>query len=313
MWCLPRGGSRRSFPGGIIIPTILVVLGILFLLSNFGVISGDFWTSLWRFWPLILVLLGIEIILGVTRGWVSIVLALLAVGIVVVLGFALAFGFRSAGGWSWREQASQEWEVELGDIAEAEVLIKFGAGEVDIGSLPSRSTKLMEGDLKYDRSRGDPIKELEQRDGKGILTLSAAPGKGVQIGVGGEEWDIKFSRNIPLDLSLEIGAASVDLDLESLNIRNLRLQVGASDVKVVFPESAGTTTATIKAGVARIILDIPEGVAARINTDLGLSSLDIDKGRFKKSDGYYVSPGYETAKNRLDLSIDTGVASVTIK
>lgn len=305
-------GSHRWFPGGIIIPTILVVLGILFLLSNFGVISGDFWLSLWKFWPLLLVLLGVEIILGVTRGWVAILLALLAVVVIVAVGSALAFGF-SHGSWLRRERVSQTWEVELGSLAEAQVLVTFGAGKIDIGSLPLRSTKLLEGQIEYDRARGTPVRDLEQRDGKGILTLRAASGTRAFLGVGDEDWELNLSRDIPLDLSLDAGAATIDLDLESLNVRNLRLQVGASTVKVKFPESAGTTSAVIKAGAATINIDIPEGVAARINTALGLSSLHIDTNRFPKSDSYYISPGYDTAKNKLEISIDTGVSSVTIR
>ena len=310
---MAEGGSRRWFPGGIIIPIMLVVLGILFLLSNFGVISSDFWSTLWRFWPLILVLLGIEIMLGVTRGWVAIVLALLAVGVVAAIGFGLALGYRSDGGWLRRERASQEWVVELGDLVEAEVLVKFGAGRVDIGALSSRSVNLLEGDLEYDRSRGMPDKEFEQRDGKGILTLSSASSTGIFFGVGGEDWELKLSRDIPLDLSVEAGAASIDLDLEPLNVRSLRLQLGASTVKVKFPESATSTSAVIKAGAATINIDIPEGVAARINTKLGLSTSHIDESRFQKSDGYYISPGYDTAKNKLEISLETGVSTVTIK
>jgi hypothetical protein len=35
---------------------ILIVIGLLFFLNNFGYISGD----IWRFWPLILVIWGIK-------------------------------------------------------------------------------------------------------------------------------------------------------------------------------------------------------------------------------------------------------------
>lgn len=307
------GGSRRWFPGGIVIPTCLVVLGILLLLSNFGVISGDFWTSLWRFWPLLLILLGIEIIVGITRGWVALLVGLIAIGIIVVVGLVLVFPLRFADGLPWGERISESWEVGLGDLAEAEVWVKFGAGTLNAGSLPSPSTKFMEGELSYDKSRGTPVKEFEERDEKGILTLHAAPGKRVYFGVGTEDWELKFNRTIPLDLYVEAGAARIDLDLEPLKVRSLHVQVGASDVKVMFAESAGTTVATVKAGAARITLDIPDGVAVRIDTDLGLSSLDIDEDRFGKSNGYYISSGYETAENKLELSIDTGVSRVTIR
>lgn len=42
----------RINTGGI----ILIVLGVAFLLSNFGLIA---WESIWKFWPLILVAAGI--------------------------------------------------------------------------------------------------------------------------------------------------------------------------------------------------------------------------------------------------------------
>ncbi|MDH4222730.1 MAG: DUF5668 domain-containing protein [candidate division Zixibacteria bacterium] len=43
---------KRSIFTGI----ILVIIGLLFLLDNLGYISGN----IWRFWPLILIILGIK-------------------------------------------------------------------------------------------------------------------------------------------------------------------------------------------------------------------------------------------------------------
>lgn len=40
---------------------ILVALGVLFLLKNLGIISGDIWGI---FWPILLIILGLWIIIG---------------------------------------------------------------------------------------------------------------------------------------------------------------------------------------------------------------------------------------------------------
>ncbi|MCX8095167.1 MAG: DUF5668 domain-containing protein [Caldisericia bacterium] len=40
---------------------ILVALGVLFLLKNLGIISGDVWEI---FWPILLIILGLWIIIG---------------------------------------------------------------------------------------------------------------------------------------------------------------------------------------------------------------------------------------------------------
>jgi hypothetical protein len=46
---------------------LLITLGILFLLNNFGVISWEVWNDLWRFWPVILILIGLELLAGKSR------------------------------------------------------------------------------------------------------------------------------------------------------------------------------------------------------------------------------------------------------
>ena len=93
----------------------------------------------------------------------------------------------------------------------------------------------------------------------------------------------------------------------------LRVEAGASAVKVVLPEAAGLTSATIKAGAAGVDVTVPEGVAARIQTRGGLSGVNVDESRFPHVGGNYVSPNFETAANRVDLVIETGVSGVTVR
>lgn len=46
----------RLNPGGI----VLIAIGVLLLLQNFGILD---WSSLWKFWPVILVAVGISMLL----------------------------------------------------------------------------------------------------------------------------------------------------------------------------------------------------------------------------------------------------------
>jgi len=45
--------------------TLLILLGILFLLKNLGILSGNLWDV---FWPLILIALGLSILLKREKG-----------------------------------------------------------------------------------------------------------------------------------------------------------------------------------------------------------------------------------------------------
>jgi hypothetical protein len=59
-------------------------------------------------------------------------------------------------------------------------------------------------------------------------------------------------------------------------------------------------------------LFVPEGVAASITIDSGVSSVNVDEGRFPKAGDRYESPDFESAQNKLTLDIDVGAASLDL-
>ena len=56
-----------KYRSGIIGPLILIVAGILLLLNNLAMLPGGFWWTLWKFWPAIFILAGIDIIANHVR------------------------------------------------------------------------------------------------------------------------------------------------------------------------------------------------------------------------------------------------------
>jgi hypothetical protein len=51
--------QRRKMPG-LVFPVVLILVGILWLLDNLNMTGGNWFQSLVRFWPLLLVLWGLE-------------------------------------------------------------------------------------------------------------------------------------------------------------------------------------------------------------------------------------------------------------
>ncbi|MFQ5812923.1 MAG: LiaI-LiaF-like domain-containing protein [Anaerolineae bacterium] len=52
-------------------PVILIGLGVIFLLSNMGLLAWSVWEVIFRLWPILLVALGLEIILSRLSAWGS--------------------------------------------------------------------------------------------------------------------------------------------------------------------------------------------------------------------------------------------------
>ena len=65
----PAAPRRRR--GGVVGPLVLIFIGGVFLLQNAGYLPPNFWTNLWRLWPLVLVLAGIELLLAHRVPWLA--------------------------------------------------------------------------------------------------------------------------------------------------------------------------------------------------------------------------------------------------
>jgi hypothetical protein len=63
-----RNWKRNHHRGGNgVLSIILVGLGAIFLLRNFDLLPPDIWENIWNFWPLILIIWGIQLLFG--KSW----------------------------------------------------------------------------------------------------------------------------------------------------------------------------------------------------------------------------------------------------
>ena len=127
------------------------------------------------------------------------------------------------------------------------------------------------------------------------------------------DWRVRLNPDVPLTLHLETGASATDLDLQTLKVTEFKLNTGASSNQITLPAQAGYTLAEIKSGAAAVNVRVPADVAARIQAQGGLASIDIDTTRFPRTGSIYQSPDYDTAANKVKLRIETGVGAVSVR
>jgi hypothetical protein len=293
--------SRRSggFP---IFAVILIALGIVLLLQTTGVLPWEFWSGIWRFWPVVIIAIGINLIFGRRLPWLAGLL--IAIVLVIALGVALFLVPVSSA------VAVSSMQEDLQGLESAELNIDFGAGELIIDSLPEGSPSLVEATFE----KRDAETSVVRAGNSATLDISMRdrdfPFFG---GFTKADWRISLSRLPRLSIDLDGGASDIRLDLSSLQVSDLSLDTGAASVEVRMPASAGRVNAKIDAGAADITVIIPEGVAARIDSDVVAGSTSIDESRFPRVGDAYISPDFDTATNRIDLEIEAGASSVTIR
>jgi hypothetical protein len=254
---------------------IIVLAGVLLLLNQFGLLPVNAWAF---FWPIVLILLGVWFLLGPVM--------------------------------SRRELKDENLSIPLGDASEADIHIRHGAGRLEVNALP------LSGDFLSGTFTGGVYEQHSQQGNTLRLRLQNPDnnffGWPPMGGPQGYHWTMSLAKNIPLKLDLKTGASEAELDLTELKVTELELDTGASSNQITLPANAGYTHLRVQAGAASIKIRVPDGVDARIRYQGGLSGINIDTGRFPFQNNFYQSPGYDTAANRVEMDIQTGVGSVDI-
>ena len=152
------------------------------------------------------------------------------------------------------ELRDEERTIPLGGAGEATVEVSFGGGELEIGA--GTGGELLSGHFIYNIEEWAP--EVAYEGG----TLSVKQGRdeedwGIPTGAVADirnEWELRFSPEIPLEMDLEIGAGVGTLDFTGLQLSELDVDMGPGDFEVRFdePNTAGMGRLTLDTGAAKL-------------------------------------------------------------
>lgn len=290
-----------------LLPLLMILLGGLLLVANFGLVSWGSLLEMWALWPLLLIALGLDLI---SRGSlrIPILLGVVAAAVLVWSGTvrlpALGIGAAPAA-------EIHAVRVPLGGADLAEVRLAPGVAELTVVAAPG-SGSLIEGQIGTGRGE-QLIESASLRGNRAIVELRSETERPFGFGVfaGERHWDLTLSDRVPLELIVESGVGRSELDLRGLELRALRVDSGVGDLLVTLPASGGYH-GSFDSGVGSSHIRIPAGVAAAIEIDSGVGGIEV-RGDFVHSGDRYHTPDFEQARERIELRIDSGVGSVVIE
>jgi hypothetical protein len=303
---------RERRRGGIVGPLILIAIGVIFLLQQLGLVASDIWLRLIGLWPLILIAVGVDLVMAAIAGrsWLGALASLVLVALVFGAGILLlARGSLPAVGG--RAFSSESISQPAGGARSAQLDIEMGDGQLrltsglETASLVSGTVQVRSGSgrLTQDyRLDGDVARFTLQDKGDNWMT----PGWGAQ-----RLWDLQLSQGLPLRLVAKVGVGDLRLGGLGLNLSYLDAESGVGQVRVTLP-GHGNYSATVHAGIGDVLVYVPSSLAARIHAHAGLGSAKVEGNYSKPGDEEWVSPGYDTATDRVDLTLDSGIGSVRV-
>ena len=290
-------------------PLILITIGILFLLANLGYLPLSFWEIASRYWPLVLVLIGLEIIIGRH----SIIGGL----VILVLWFALIAGVlwlsvTSGGTFVSTAVIADQINQPLGAITRATIDLDIGVATANVTALGTDTADLLKGTFRHAGAL-QAVKTYDVVGAEGRLTLrETGPSPWIPFGASEARWDLALNPTIPIALRINGGVGRADLDLSALNITSLNVDAGVGTIRIDAPNS-GNVIMRLNGGVGNLRVTIPQNVAARIRVDKGIGSMRVDEARFPKAGNAYQSADFASATNKIDIAVDGGVGSVEIR
>jgi hypothetical protein len=298
-------------PGSVVWPLVLITLGVVFLLNNLGVIEWEIWGTLWRMWPVLLVAIGIDLLVGRRSGFWSVVSVVLILAV-----FAGAFWLIGPSGAFWSgDQVIESISQELETAEQARVDIDMQIGTLYVDALSEGEDLLASGEINLSENE-DLLQQFDLKDGVATLTLKSRgqqyhPGWVFSSGaVPDKRWQISLNAEIPLNLHVDSGVGKTVLDLTGLNLIGLDLDTGVGEVTVILP-GEGVFDVRIDGGVGQIEVRIPEGTPAIIRVDSGLGNVSL-AGDFNQQGGAYTTFSYSQNEDAISIYLNGGVGNLRL-
>lgn len=288
---------------GIGFGVFLLSIGIIVLLFNLGVISWSIFSALFYLWPLILVVIGVNIIFR--KQWIVKLITWL-----VFLAVLIGFSYYSPDFNGRGNQLNPGTPVSVekpADIQKAELKLAMGACSI---KAEAGTDKLLEAEI-----RDKNVSFTSDTDTNSTEPTLVFKRKQITDMHTGESLNnsFKLNKDVPWDVTVDTGASDCTLDFTGLRVEKLEYDGGASKFSAAFSDKSSLTEIKIDAGVSNISLTIPETAGIRVRADKGLSSTNFAGAGWVKHNNVYQTANYEQAACKFNIDADIGLSNFNIK
>jgi hypothetical protein len=199
--------------------------------------------------------------------------------------------------------------VEMDDSESVHVDLRMAAGDLRV---TDGAAKLLRADFAYGIPSWKPEVRYARSDKQGTLTIEQ-PGKTHTTTIGNTKysWDLQLNKKVPMDLSLHFGAGEARLDLASLQLRGVAVDMGVGQLDMdlrSMPKHSYTVAIHGGIGQATVRLSADAGIYAEAHGGIG----SISVRGLQNENGHWESPSYGRAENKIRLEIDGGIGEIKV-
>jgi hypothetical protein len=197
----------------------------------------------------------------------------------------------------------------------------IGSPSVPRGTMERLSLRIDGGAARYRLTGGatgavDVTSDREEICLRDRTTSSRGDLRISQLGAnfgGRSEILVKVANDLPLSLNVNAGAGAFVIDLSDVKTIDAHFSVGASNTTVILPRPTGDVPVRLDGGASNITIEIPSDVEARVIVSGGLVTTTSQSPRATKSGNVVETPGYNVAKDRVTVTVNSGASSIIVR
>jgi hypothetical protein len=295
---------------GLVFPLLLIGIGVIVLLVNTGVLSQDALQRLGDLWPLLLVILGLQLILNHTlprqrATWVG-----LGATVIIVVAAVLYATLAPASSLGARQADVSE---HLGGLTAATLDMNYSGATVEVQAA-SLGDVLYRAHIDYPGGENPPTFSIDHETGTLAIRESSGFSAFHLFGSNRRHLLITLTDQIPWTIKIDGGAANLRLDLRHLQLSKLAIAGGASRIDAQLPAPKGTVALAVSGGASDVTLRAPTETQWRVSVNGGASAISINGSTSGAlGDFQQQSPGYGAATSRYDIEISGGASHLDFR
>ncbi|HEY9288474.1 MAG TPA: DUF5668 domain-containing protein, partial [Candidatus Dormibacteraeota bacterium] len=204
----------------LVLPIALIAIGALILLANLGVLSTEALQRLADLWPLILIIIGLQLVLNhvLPRPQATAIgLALTALIVIAAVAYA-ALAPKTAA-------ATQRVSSPIGGLSSGVLDLDYGAASITMQA-GDTGNDLYRATIAYPGDENAPTVNFDQSTGTVSISENGTFGGFHLFGSGDRKLNITLSSRVPWTIRMSGGASGLHFDLRQLQLTNFEINGG---------------------------------------------------------------------------------------
>ncbi|OPJ56440.1 LiaF transmembrane domain-containing protein [Alkalithermobacter paradoxus] len=280
----------------------LVMLGGFLILKNLNIITWSIIPGIFDLWPIVLVIIGINIIFNKNKmintiSWILFFLILVAYGYIQEEKY---INMNAMGNESIIIE--NKLDVENGSLD-----LKLGAVNLDIDSTES---VLVKGYVP--KGRVDYNVDFKNDNKRAIVSFEENNNLNMYNRIREKDYMFYINEDILWNIDAKIGAANSKFDLSNLKVKDLNIDSGAGNFKLILGDKLYNNNININMGAGNIEIFTKEDLGLKVDFKGLVKDIELPNSNWEKFDTYYLSPNYNTSQKKVNIDIKMGAGNIKV-